>query len=113
MDNTRTNTRHKWIVVMLLALAGGIIYELPYLRYTYYLPLQEGLGFTHEQFGSLMSMYGTIAMIFYIPSGWLADRVSHKWLMTASLIGTGLGGFYLSTWPSYFNTMILFGFWAI
>ena len=107
------SSKRKWIILAILAAAGGIIYELPYLRYTYYKPLIEGLGLTNEQFGASMSMYGIIAMIFYLPGGWLADRLSHRKLIAFSLVGTGLGGFYLSTWPSYTGTMVLFAFWGI
>lgn len=107
-DSTR-----KWITVAILATAAGIIFELPYMRYTFYDPLREGLNLTHEQFGELMSFYGTLAFIFYLPGGWLADRLSHKYLLGFSLIGTGLGGFYLSTWPSFGGAKILFAFWGI
>ncbi len=107
------SSKRKWIILAILALAGGIIYELPYLRYTYYKPLQEGLGLNNAEFGASMSMYGIIAMLFYLPGGWLADRISHRKLIAFSLVGTGLGGFYLSTWPSYTGTMVLFGFWGI
>lgn len=112
MEKTLSSKR-KWIILAILAMAGGIIYELPYLRYTYYKPLIEGLGLTNAEFGASMSMYGIIAMIFYLPGGWLADRFSHRKLIAFSLVGTGLGGFYLSTWPSYMGTMVLFGFWGI
>lgn len=60
----------KWITVAILATAAGIIFfELPYMRYTFYDPLRGGLGLTHEQFGELMSFYGTLAFIFYLPGG--------------------------------------------
>jgi predicted MFS family arabinose efflux permease len=107
-----TDTR-KWTILAILAMAGGIIYELPYMRYTFYKPLQEGLGFDHTHFGSLMSIYGVIAMIFYLPGGWLADRLSHRKLLAFSLVGTGLGGYYLSSWPSYTGCLVLFGWWGI
>jgi predicted MFS family arabinose efflux permease len=105
--------RNKWIVIAILATAAGIIFELPYMRYTFYDPLREGLNLSHEQFGELMSFYGTLAFIFYLPGGWLADRFSHKYLLGFSLIGTGLGGFYLSTWPSFGGAKMLFAFWGI
>lgn len=108
--NERTR---KWIIIVILATAAGIIFELPYMRYTFYDPLREGLNLTHEQFGELMSFYGTLAFIFYLPGGWLADRFSHKYLLGFSLIGTGLGGFYLSTWPSFGGAKVLFAFWGI
>lgn len=103
----------KWITIAVLATAAGIIFELPYMRYTFYDPLREGLGLSHEQFGELMSFYGTLAFIFYLPGGWLADRLSHKYLLGFSLIGTGLGGIYLSTWPSFGGAKMLFAFWGV
>jgi predicted MFS family arabinose efflux permease len=108
----KASTR-KWITVAILATAAGIIFELPYMRYTFYDPLRDGLGLTHEQFGELMSFYGLLAFIFYIPGGWLADRFSHKYLLAFSMVGTGLGGFYLSTWPSFNGARVLFAFWGI
>lgn len=103
----------KWVILAIIATAAGIIYELPYMRYTFYDPLRLGLDLTHEQFGELMSFYGTLAFIFYLPGGWLADRVSHKLLFGISMIGTGLGGFYLSTWPSFGGAKLLFAFWGV
>lgn len=103
----------KWITLAIIATAAGIIYELPYMRYTFYDPLRAGLDLSHEQFGELMSFYGTLAFIFYIPGGWIADRVSHKLLFGISMIGTGLGGFYLSTWPGFSGAKVLFAFWGI
>jgi predicted MFS family arabinose efflux permease len=108
----KASTR-KWITVAILATAAGIIFELPYMRYTFYDPLRDGLGLTHEQFGELMSFYGLLAFIFYIPGGWLADRFSHKYLLAFSMVGTGLGGFYLSTWPSFGGAKVLFAFWGV
>ncbi len=107
------NNKTKWITLAVLATAAGIIFELPYMRYTFYDPLREGLNLSHEQFGDLMSFYGMLAFVFYLPGGWLADRISHKYLLAFSLIGTGAGGFYLSTWPSFASAKILFGFWGI
>ena len=103
----------KWIILAILSFSAGVIYELPYMRYTFYDPLREGLGLTHEQFGELMSFYGTMAFFLYIPGGLIADRISHKFLLGFSMIVTGLGGLYLSTWPSFAGAKFLFAVWGV
>ena len=104
---------HKWMVVFVLSLGAGLIYQLPYLRFTYYIPLQKALGLDHTQFGTLMSAYGTIAMLSYWPGGWLADRMSTRKLLTFSLVFTGLGGFWFATFPSYSIALLINALWAI
>lgn len=31
----------KWLIIFTLSLGAGLIYQLPYLRFTYYDPLQK------------------------------------------------------------------------
>lgn len=107
------SAKRKWIILAILAMAGGIIYELPYIQYTYYKPLQEMLGFDNATLGSLMTMYGWLAMATYLPGGWMADRFSHRKLIAFSLVGTGLGGFYLATAPGLMGARVLFAFWGV
>lgn len=37
----------KWLIIFTLSLGAGLIYQLPYLRFTYYDPLQKALGLDH------------------------------------------------------------------
>ncbi|MEG2259979.1 MAG: MFS transporter, partial [Oscillospiraceae bacterium] len=50
-----------------LAIAGSVIYELPYIKYVYYDSLNVAFGMTEEQSGFLLSMYAIGCIIFYIP----------------------------------------------
>jgi len=100
-------------MLALLSLAGATIYTFPFLRYSYYEPLQNALGVTHTQMGILQSLNGILSTLGYIPGGWLADRYSPRLLLSVSLISTGLSGFYFSTFPSYVGAMFLYGFWGI
>lgn len=103
----------KWLIIFTLSLGAGLIYQLPYLRFTYYDPLQKALGLDHTAFGNLMSVYGFVAMFMYWPGGWIADRISSRKLLTFSLIATGLGGFWLSTFPSYSVCLLIHGIWGV
>ena len=57
----KTNIKSKKIIVLILMmLALATIYVLPYLRYTFYIPLQEAMNLVGEnkKYGMLTSMYG-------------------------------------------------------
>lgn len=97
----------KWVGLFLIALGGGTIYLIPYLLSQYINQVQTITGESTTNLTLLVTVYGIISLIFYIPGGWVADRISTKTLFTFSMIGTGL----LSIWYSLlgFNHIIDFG----
>ncbi|HWQ80207.1 MAG TPA: MFS transporter [Anaerovoracaceae bacterium] len=99
--------------LLLIIIAASAVYELPYIRYYYYDVMMGALGVTHTQMGTMMSVYGIVAMICYFPGGWLADRFSCRKLLAFSLAGTGLGGLYFMTFPPYVLTLALHAFWGV
>jgi nitrate/nitrite transporter NarK len=103
----------RWLVMTNLCLTGGVIFFLPFLFETFYLPLQDALGLSKTQLGGLMSIFGTTSLISYFPGGWLADRVSPRKLITISCISTGLVGFYFASFPSYGVSLALHAFWGV
>jgi nitrate/nitrite transporter NarK len=105
--------RTRYLKLCILAWGSGFIYLLPYIRYTFYEPLQKALGLDHTAFGVSMSAYGLCALVTYWPGGWLADRISARKLLTFSYLTTGLLGFYFATYPSYIMTVIIHGAWGI
>lgn len=112
MEKKKSNWR-KWLVLALCGVAGSVIYKLPYLRETYYAAMQEATGATNAQLGFLMSAYGFVNFILYLPGGWAADRFSARKLMVFSLVSTGLTGFYYATFPSYTIIVLLHALWAV
>ena len=111
----------KWWQLIIIFIGGGIIYLLPYLRGTYYLPLQEALHVTNTQLGVIQSTFGLLTILCYFPGGWLADRVSPRKLLTTSFLLTGIGGFVYSTFPPFpvvvalhfmFGITVTLTFWA-
>lgn len=113
MKNESIFNSRRILVLFLLMLAGGAIYELPYLRYYYYDALQAALGLNNTAYGTLMSAYGITAMICYFPGGWLADKISCKKLMVFALFATAVLGFYSATFPSYMANLIIYILWGI
>ncbi len=90
-----------WLALIVLAIGGGIIYLLPYLRSTYYETLQQALGVSNTKLGIIQSIFGILTILCYFPGGWLADRVSPRILLTISFVGTGLAGLYYATLPPF------------
>lgn len=104
--------RH-WLIMTVLSFSGGIIFLLPFLQEVYYIPLADALGLNNTEVGSLMSVFGTTALIVYFPGGWLADRVSSRKLITISLFTTGAIGLYFATFPSYQVSLVIHAVWGV
>ncbi|HFI1294170.1 TPA: MFS transporter, partial [Escherichia coli] len=108
-----TSNWKRWITLALCGIAGSAIYKLPYLRETYYDAMQQATGATNAELGFLMTAYGLVNFLLYLPGGWAADRFSARKLMTFSLISTGISGFYYATFPSYTMICLLHALWAV
>ena len=52
-------------------------------------------------------------MLTYLPSGWLADRIPVRVLLSFSLAATGLLGLWFSTMPSFDALQVIFACWGI
>ncbi len=99
--------------MLLLCLSGSIIYWLPFLSEIYYVPMQDAFGFSKTQIGHLMSVFGFLSLIAYLPGGWLADRISPRRLIATALIVTGAGGLLFSTFPSFAVCVVLHALWGV
>ena len=62
--------------------------------------------------GSLFSVYGSVAFFSYIFGGTFADKFLPRKLIATSLILTSLGGFVLMYYPSFMILQILYGYWG-
>jgi MFS family permease len=110
LDKTRTQ---RYVQLILLVLAAGAIYPILYLRQVYQPTMLEVFHITDSQLGYLYSSLGTIFLLSYLPSGWLADRIAPRLLICFSLIATGLLGLVYSTAPSFHILMLIFGGWGL
>ena len=59
------------------------------------------------------SMLGVVYAVSYLPSGWLADRVAPRILISFSLYLTGALGFLYSTAPAFPVLIVIFGCWGV
>ncbi len=98
----------KYGTLLLLATGAGIIFQLPYIRETFYVPIQNAMNLTNEQMGLLSSGYASVALISYFIGGAIADKFSARKLLTFSFIATGILGLWFSTFPSFTVSRIIF-----
>lgn len=98
----------KWGTLLLLAAGAGIIFQLPYIRETFYPQIQKAMNLTNSQMGLLSSGYATMATLSYFIGGAVADKFSARKLLTFSFIATGALGLWFSTFPSFTTARIIF-----
>lgn len=108
-----SNDLRRYFQLGVLTLAGGAIYPLIYLRQNFEVSILDSFGITISQLGQCYSMLGVIFVLTYLPSGWLADKVRPRWLVSFSLAATGLLGLWFSTMPSFQTLLIIFAGWGI
>ena len=110
---TPTSALRRYTQLGVLILAGGAIYPLIYLRQNFEVSILESFGINLTQLGQCYAMLGVIFVLTYLPSGWLADRVSQRWLLSFSLAMTGVLGLWFSTMPTFELLLVIFAGWGI
>lgn len=104
---------NRWFTFCILTLSGGIAFKLGSMKDMFYVPMQEFMGLTNTQIGGAMSAYGIVQTIGLIVGIYICDMFSKKYMIGGSLIGIGLVGFYLATFPPYWGFLAAFGVIAI
>lgn len=112
-ESKHFRTRDKIIRLIIIAISGSVIFEVPYLRYLYYDTLLEAVGLSNAQFGMTMSVFGIVSMLTYFPGGAIADRFSAKKLITFSLLGVAATAIWFSFFPGYAIQLVIYSLWAV
>lgn len=107
------STRQRWYQLALVVLAAGTIYPLLYLRQYYQPTMVAFFGINDLQLGQLYSTLGTVFVLCYLPSGWLADRVAPRILICFSLFTTGLLGYFYASKPGFDWLLVIFACWGL
>ena len=68
----------KYGTLLLLATGAGIIFQLPYIRETFYVPIQNAMNLSNAQMGLLSSGYATMSLFSYFIGGIIADKFSSE-----------------------------------
>lgn len=104
---------NRWFVFCILTLSGGIAFKISSMKDMFYVPMQEFMGLTNTQIGGALSVYGIVQTIGLIGGIYVCDLISKKYMIGGSLVGIGLVGLYISTFPAYWGFLIAFGILAI
>ena len=62
------SVKAKWLRFLILVLGGGTIYKLSNLKDAFYIPMQEHMGLTHTQIGTLLSVNAIVATALFATS---------------------------------------------
>ena len=88
-------------------MAAGVIYKLSYIQEIFYVPLQESLNLTHSQLGNILSIAGFFSVFGFLGSIYFIDKVPRSILIPSGLIGVGITGIFLSTFPGYYGLILI------
>ncbi|MGL5973117.1 MAG: MFS transporter [Oscillospiraceae bacterium] len=103
----------RYFQFMLVVVAAGSIYPLIYLKTNYQETILTVFGITLQQLNVIYSVLGVVFVLGYFPSGLLSDKFSSKRLLTMSLFGTSIGGFWFAQIPNYTVVLIIFFIWGV
>ena len=103
----------RYLQLAVITVAAGAIYPLLYLRQNFEVSMLETFDITASQLGQCNAMLGVLFVVTYLPSGWLADRVAPRYLMSFSLLCAGLLGVWFSASPSFAELLLIYAGWGI
>jgi len=109
----KKSSANKWVAFIVLTLAAGLIYRVPYLKSVFYDPLVETFGITNTEVGLMMSSYSLTKTALYIPAGILVDRFDNRKMLTASMALLAAITFVYATIPSMTVMYILQALMAV
>ena len=100
----------KYITLLLLGFAGGAIFVFPYLKYIFYDDVLKSLGIGNADSGLLLTAYSLGCVALYIPGGILADKLSPRISVVASLFAATL---LTLIFAFFFNFAAALGVWFL
>ena len=110
---TDLSKARRWFLLILVSMGSSIIYGPIYLKIVFYDPLMQALNCTNEQLGLLVSLYGIAAVLFYFPSGIIADKFRVRNLSWIGYAGVAVLTCIYVMLPSYEVLMGVFVGYAV
>ncbi len=111
-ENTSSKLKKNLWRLVILTIAGSLIYGLPYFRSYYYDAYLETYNLTNTQMGTFGSIFGILGAISYLFGGVVADMISPRKIMSVSLILTGAAGLLHLMNPSYGMLVLIYLIWG-
>ncbi|MEA5119093.1 MAG: MFS transporter, partial [Propionicimonas sp.] len=98
----------RWFLLILASIGSSIIYAPAYLKAVFYDPLQKALGVTNTELGAVFGAYAITALICYLPSGILADKIRMRTLSSVGFISTAVLTFFYAMLPNLTVLYLIF-----
>lgn len=106
-------TKKKNFVLFLVSFMVGMIYFIPYIRFTFYDQTLEVFQLTNTQMGTLGSVFGLVAIFCYPISGILTQKIEPKNLLTIAFAGSAVVTLWQSTFPNFAMLIAIYVLFAI
>ncbi len=90
---------YRYFQILLLTLSTASIYQIVYLRQNFEVPILQAFSIEPGQLLNYYSIVGLMFFLGYVPSGWLADMIRPKYLISLSLAATGIIGLIYAQIP--------------
>ena len=100
--------KNRWIIIIALGIASGLTFLLPFYFKYLFVEFQDKYLISPDSFEQIYIAYGLVALISYIPSGFLAERYSPKKLIPISLIISGATGLFTTFNLSFLQLTVVF-----
>ncbi|MFS0780264.1 MFS transporter [Bacillus sp. 1P06AnD] len=96
------------LTIVVLGMAGGSIYCLPYLKYVFYDQMINTMHISGSQLGLMITVYSLACTVIQIPGGIISDRISSKLsIFWSLLITSGLTILYAFIPGSYGLSLVI------
>jgi predicted MFS family arabinose efflux permease len=112
-DNMKQLKSGSLHVLLILSLTAGLMYLIPFMRFSFYDQMRLALGLNDMQMGIVGSVYGALNVICYIPSGFLADKFSAKKLLLVSTMGMCLCTLWYASFPGFAALLVIHALYGI
>ena len=114
LNNFRKVINFNAISLIYLIIVGEMVFALPFHISRFFRPaLLEDFNYTNTMLGVAFSVYGITALLSYLSGGYIADKISPKYLLFFSLLMTSFGGLFFLYNPGYVGLCMIYGFWGI
>lgn len=110
--NEITKGRRNFLV-FLISIMVGLIYFVPYIRFSFYDQFMAAFNLSNLEFGNLGSVYGLVSLFCYPIGGILADRFSSRIMLAVSFVACAILTFWEATFPGYTSLIAISILFAI
>ena len=104
--------KNRWIIIIALGIASGLTFLLPFYFKYLFVEFQDKYLISSDSFEQIYIAYGLVALVSYIPSGFLAERYSPKNLIPISLVISGVTGLFTTLNLTFLQLAVIFMIFA-